>query len=227
MTEQTLSSTEGKHCTRCGAFKSYDQFNRRSAKADGRQSECRECFNARSAAYRRENPEKIRKSINKYRSKNKEKTAAQRRAWAARNQERLRENSKAYRRKNGERIRARERERYKREKQKRLDAWLASQYKITRAEFDELLLQQDHACAICKSIYPQGRGGFHVDHDHKTGQVRGLLCHNCNTGLGKLGDNLDGLERAVQYLQNGPKQVASALASMRQQAMHDFEGLCD
>jgi hypothetical protein len=48
---------------------------------------------------------------------------------------------------------------------------------------------------------PQGRGTFHVDHCHETGKIRGLLCHSCNTGIGKLGDNLEGLQKAVSYLE--------------------------
>jgi hypothetical protein len=41
-----------------------------------------------------------------------------------------------------------------------------------------------------------------VDHDHETGAIRGLLCKHCNSSLGKLGDNLEGLMRAVDYLKN-------------------------
>lgn len=39
-----------------------------------------------------------------------------------------------------------------------------------------------------------------VDHCHDTGRVRGMLCHGCNTALGKLGDNVAGLRRALEYL---------------------------
>jgi hypothetical protein len=42
---------------------------------------------------------------------------------------------------------------------------------------------------------------LHIDHDHRTGKVRGLLCVSCNTGIGKLGDDVDGLYRALRYVQ--------------------------
>lgn len=74
-------------------------------------------------------------------------------------------------------------------------------YGLTLAEIDELLDQQGRRCAICRTDEWGGRhGGYVVDHCHKTGQVRGLLCSECNTGLGKLKDDPDLLRRAIEYL---------------------------
>ena len=42
---------------------------------------------------------------------------------------------------------------------------------------------------------------LHFDHDHKTGKYRGFLCHFCNTGIGKLGDDIEGVARALRYLE--------------------------
>jgi ssDNA-binding Zn-finger/Zn-ribbon topoisomerase 1 len=53
-------------------------------------------------------------------------------------------------------------------------------------------------CAICGSDR-----NLVIDHDHKTGIIRGVLCHPCNTGLGKLGDSIEGLRRAIAYLDTG------------------------
>jgi hypothetical protein len=56
---------------------------------------------------------------------------------------------------------------------------------------------QGGLCAICEG--PLERP--HVDHDHETGKVRGVLCFNCNGGLGKFADSADLLQRAAEYLQ--------------------------
>ena len=47
---------------------------------------------------------------------------------------------------------------------------------------------------------PNGNGGLHLDHDHKTGVFRGWLCYSCNIGLGYLGDSAEGLLSALRYL---------------------------
>jgi len=61
---------------------------------------------------------------------------------------------------------------------------------------------QESRCAICKTDKPSTPYGiFYVDHDHKTGAIRGLLCHKCNTGIGLLNDEISILESAILYLQ--------------------------
>ncbi len=57
---------------------------------------------------------------------------------------------------------------------------------------------QEFLCWICGS--PGGQRGLHVDHHHGTGQLRGMLCNGCNTGLGSFGENRVRLQRAVEYL---------------------------
>ena len=91
----------------------------------------------------------------------------------------------------------------------RRDAIIRRQYGITQEEFNGLLEFQGHQCAICgkDDIYRT----LDIDHDHKTGEVRGLLCTNCNTALGRFKDDIEGLERALYYLKNTPyKEYANA-----------------
>ncbi|WP_306205106.1 endonuclease VII domain-containing protein [Actinoplanes sp. RD1] len=72
---------------------------------------------------------------------------------------------------------------------------LRHRYGIGQAEFDALLAEQGGVCAICGAADPE-----HVDHDHRTGYVRGILCFNCNGGLGQFRDNPAYLAQAITYL---------------------------
>lgn len=73
-------------------------------------------------------------------------------------------------------------------------------YKISDAEFDLLHAAQGGMCAICKGP-PIGHLTLSVDHCHDKGMVRGLLCQNCNLGLGSFKDSLESLQAAIVYLQ--------------------------
>jgi len=68
------------------------------------------------------------------------------------------------------------------------EAELLRKYNLSLADYHQMLASQGGKCAMCGSAKPGGHGTFHVDHDHTTGAVRGLLCHHCNVGLGHLGD---------------------------------------
>lgn len=76
--------------------------------------------------------------------------------------------------------------------------WLKKQYGLTLEDFDAILERQGHACAICHREQVGMR--MHVDHCHATGKVRGVLCSNCNAGLGLFSDNPDRLLAAIDYL---------------------------
>lgn len=73
-----------------------------------------------------------------------------------------------------------------------------SLYGLDPADFDLMVAAQSGVCAICT----QPRE-LHVDHDHETGRIRGLLCSNCNTALGLLGEDVDVLIAALAYLLTG------------------------
>jgi DNA-directed RNA polymerase subunit RPC12/RpoP len=82
---------------------------------------------------------------------------------------------------------------------------LKRRYNITPQEYETKLASQDYKCAICgKDASDNKRGGkldpLHIDHCHKTKQIRGLLCHQCNSGLGQFKDNIDTLQKAIDYL---------------------------
>lgn len=82
------------------------------------------------------------------------------------------------------------------------ESYLKYTYGIDSSTYDSLLALQGGKCACCGSedTRRMGSSQLFVDHDHTTGQVRGLLCHPCNSGLGKLGDDLDlAIHRLQQY----------------------------
>ena len=77
--------------------------------------------------------------------------------------------------------------------------WLKRTYGITKDEYDAMLEMQQAKCGICECNLAEGRT-THVDHDHKTGNIRGLLCRNCNLGIGLFEDSTETLKNAIAYL---------------------------
>ncbi|MFG2951708.1 endonuclease VII domain-containing protein [Streptomyces adustus] len=73
---------------------------------------------------------------------------------------------------------------------------LKRHYGMTEAERDQMVASQMGLCVICLKA-----PAVHVDHCHKTGRVRGVLCFNCNSAIGKLGDDPDAVRRAAAYLE--------------------------
>ena len=82
---------------------------------------------------------------------------------------------------------------------------LKCDYGITLADYDQMLVNQNGRCAICCEFETQQRAGkvvqLCVDHDHETGQVRGLLCQACNMALGLFKDLPNRLRVAAEYLE--------------------------
>ena len=75
---------------------------------------------------------------------------------------------------------------------------LKNKYGLTIEDYDTMMEEQGGACKICGSP-PNGKP-LHVDHCHNEGHVRGLLCSNCNTGLGMFRDSVELMQNAIEYL---------------------------
>lgn len=71
---------------------------------------------------------------------------------------------------------------------------------MTLEEFDLLVKKQNGCCSICNLKLDESIKKLYVDHDHKTGKIRGLLCGPCNLALGGFKDSTDILQRAIEYL---------------------------
>ncbi len=93
---------------------------------------------------------------------------------------------------------------YNKNPEKYLDRTISWNRGITKEEYYEIIKSQNNLCAICNQ--PEARlfkgklMRLCLDHDHKTGAIRSLLCHACNTGIGKFKDSIELLQSAIAYL---------------------------
>jgi hypothetical protein len=100
---------------------------------------------------------------------------------------------------------------YRNNKSKAREHQLRYKFGITLEEYNQINQSQGGVCAICEGVNTTRTKGttsgknikmsLAVDHNHKTGKVRGLLCSNCNTSLGSFKDNPALLRKAISYLE--------------------------
>lgn len=174
-----------KTCRKCRAEKPPGGFYRNSELLDGLSSWCKQCNISSSVARQRANPAV---------------SQATQKRWRQRNPEKCRQKSLKFARANPEKKKAWSRAWQKANPEKRFAAELRRNFGITPGDYRAMLAAQGGVCAICRK--PEKiRQRLAVDHDHATGKVRGLLCRDCNTSLGKFGDSLEILRNAVAYLE--------------------------
>lgn len=78
---------------------------------------------------------------------------------------------------------------------------LKRKFGITLKEYNEKLISQEEKCAICGKVVEDNGKALAVDHNHNTGEVRGLLCNNCNAAVGFVGENIDIAKKMIKYLE--------------------------
>lgn len=177
--------TEIKKCGRCKGEKSIDSFYVDNHTKDRKSNYCKECVKVKVAEWVKKNPEKNRTGKIKWLKENKEKARITRNAWRMNNKEKVSEYRKRWVAKYPDK-----------DKNRRL----LYSTGITLARFEEMLKAQGGVCAICFHVSEDGRQ-LCVDHCHKTGKIRGLLCSACNTGIGLMKDDVSLMENAIKYLQ--------------------------
>jgi len=128
-------------------------------------------------------------------------SSAQRKAWYRENREKVITRVIAWQRENRERYNARQRAYKRANADKDRAGHLRRTFGLTPEEYASLLARQGGRCAICRS--EPGKINLHVDHDHETGEVRGLLCFRCNGGAGQFKEDVELLARAIDYLDSG------------------------
>jgi len=180
-----------KRCKKCGEQKTLGEFYRSPGMRDGYRSDCKSCNLAAKAARYRANPEPEIERARRWQKENPERYKL--------NQRRMRNSPEGRRRQRA--------------------GHLHRKFGMTLRQYEEMLEAQEGRCAICGRP-PRVDVSLHIDHEHKTGQIRGLLCFSCNAALGYFGDDGDRLIRAVNYLGPAPKDPAlvKRLADLKQGA---------
>lgn len=128
--------------------------------------------------------EKSKEYFRAYYKKRKQELDAYKKEWIENNPEKAKEHQQRYLEKTVDKRRSKQRERL---------------YGLQASRFDEMMEEQNNACALCLTAFTEPRKIF-VDHCHSVGNVRGLLCPSCNTALGLIKDDLGWLARAKKYL---------------------------
>ncbi len=91
---------------------------------------------------------------------------------------------------------------WKLDKTRKYEYNIKKKFGISFIDYQALLEKQEGVCAICGRA-PSENKRLCVDHNHKTDEIRGLLCFECNTGIGKLQESVDLLRKAIHYLDGG------------------------
>ncbi len=94
------------------------------------------------------------------------------------------------------------REYYLKNKSKSQELHLKNTYNLTIDDYNKIFDEQKGCCKICEKHQSEFKAKLAVDHCHQTGKIRGLLCNNCNRGLGHLKDSVLLLKKAIKYIKN-------------------------
>lgn len=165
------------------------EYNRSGGTYDGYYTMCRECSRIKSAEYRAANREMINAREREYQRKKKE------------------EDKSAYSEKKHQYYLRKKAKTTPEEREKRYrygrEWYLQNTFGITGDQYSEMLSLQGGVCAICGEG-PKRKCDKHlvVDHDHDTGRVRKLLCHQCNSALGMMEEREDIALRMVNYIRS-------------------------
>jgi putative hemolysin len=143
-----------------------------------------------------------------------EKTRASSRKWAKSHPEERRSYEERRKKRDPEVYRLNVQRRTKKSYEKHRLTYLSNHrntvFNLEEGEYEAMLQNQDGKCAICK--LPESHTckerliSLAVDHDAKTGQIRGLLCRSCNVSLGHFKDDIDRLNAAIEYLRNAKRR---------------------
>lgn len=178
-----------KRCSKCGEVKPFEMFYRARGMREGYRSDCKACNLAeKKRRYDADPATEI----------------ARVRQWQQQNRDRVNESHRRRRADPAVKLAGRA-------------GHLKRKYGITLDQYDEMLTAQGGCCAVC-GREPRPDIALHVDHDHQTGRIRGILCFRCNNSLGDLDDDPVLLRKAAGYLSSFDPVVAEEVELARQRA---------
>jgi DNA-directed RNA polymerase subunit M/transcription elongation factor TFIIS len=178
-------SDQLKRCHACGEVLPVSSFSSDRKRKDGLNDKCKACQAKYSKEYRDSHKELLRESKKRSYEKNKTRILDDYRKRRA-----------------GAGYAERDRERH-----------ILKTYGLSMLQVEELLLTQEGKCPICLCTLSTEQGSrdiLHIDHDHKTGKIRGLLCYACNAGLGQFKDSSSSMRRVANRLR---KVIITTIAS--------------
>lgn len=160
-----------------------------SRSSDGHKSICKQCILIKAKEYRKANSSLLVSKQTTYYEKNKDAVKRYQREYYKTNSNHIKAQSKEYHRSHID-------------KDKEYDRQIKHLYNITVLDVQLLMISQHGCCDICKKPfqYNNDKKEYHIDHNHTTNKVRGLLCTNCNTSIGLLQENPVFIESALYYI---------------------------
>ena len=173
-----------KECSRCHQIKDVGEFSKNKTKKDGLQYACKECCFALIVEYYKNNKEKLAKQKAEYRKNNKEKLTKQKAEYRKNNKEKLTKIRAEWQKNNKEKIR-------------QYGDWIRFGLTSKQSDIVENLRINGKCCCCGRNAKDGGTANYGgqkklcLDHNHNTGQIRGLLCNNCNSFEGQLKKQLE------------------------------------
>lgn len=172
---RAINADGTKTCSRCFEDKALSEYNFRHKAKGLIRSCCRECSQVENMVYRTTDKSKAQQANYNARPE----IVAARRAREEKYRLAYPERRAAYARR----------------------SYLRKNFGLTEEQYNIMLAEQNGLCAICETDKPSAhRDNMFVDHCHTTNKVRGLLCAKCNSGIGQFDDDVEKLERAIEYL---------------------------
>jgi hypothetical protein len=162
--------------------------------------------------------EENKKYAREYYLANKEKVLAEQKMYREKNKDRIAQYEREWRKKNAEKIAKKKsdwyfnnkdvrkeyldknKERFKEVRQIHNKKLKFKGYNITEEQYLEMFNNQNGCCVICGTPQNELKCALHIDHNHETGKIRGLLCMKCNRGIGYFNDNIEKMKNAIDYI---------------------------